>query len=72
MLIDQAGYRLAAQVHERTWPGQQQLLTARLADANLGMAMSVPEADRMKLGEVIQAMEANVVAIAGIALTGVP
>lgn len=72
VLMHQARYGFAAEVHKCPWPGQQQLLAADLADANSGMALSVPEADRMKLGEVIQALEANVMAIARIRLAGVP
>jgi len=36
------------------------------------VALSVVEVDVMKPGEVVQALEANVVAIAGISLAGVP
>ena len=71
MLMHQASHTFAAEIHECPWPGQQQLLAADLADANSGMALSVPEADRMKPREVVQALEANVVAIPGISPAGV-
>jgi hypothetical protein len=36
------------------------------------VALSSVKADRMKLGEVIQAPEASIMAIMGISLTGIP
>jgi hypothetical protein len=69
--VHQAGQRFAAQIHKCAWPGQQQLLAPYFADAYSGLALSSVKGDRMKPGEVIQALEANIVAIAGITLTGV-
>ena len=48
------------------------LLPAHFTDAHSGVALSVPEADRMKPGEVVQALEANIVAVVGVRLTGIP
>jgi hypothetical protein len=69
--MHQASYGLATEIHERAGLGQQQLLTPYLANAYFGVALPVIKGDRMKPGEVIQALEANVVAIAGIVLAGV-
>jgi hypothetical protein len=70
--MHQTGYRFAAEIHKRAWPGQQQLLAAHFADAYSCLALPVVEVDRMKPGEVIQALEANVVAITDISLTRGP
>jgi hypothetical protein len=69
MLAHQASQGFAAQIHKCARPGQEQLLTSYLADAYSGLALSVVKADRMKPGEVIQALEASIVAIMGISLT---
>jgi len=72
VLVHQAGQRFAAQIHKCAWPGQQQLLAPYFADAYSGLALPVVKADRMKLGEVIQALEADIVAVTGISFAGIP
>jgi hypothetical protein len=72
VLVHQAGQGFAAQIHKCAWPGQQQLPAPYFADAYSGLALSVVKADGMKPGEVIQALEANIMTIAGISLAGIP
>ena len=72
VLVHQAGQGFAAQIHKCAWLGQQQLLATYFAGAYSGLALSSVKVDRMKPGEVIQALEANIVAIAGISLAGIP
>jgi hypothetical protein len=72
VLVHQAGQGFAAQIHKCARPGQQQLLAPYFADAYSGLALSSVKGDRMKPGEVIQALEANIVAIAGISFAGIP
>jgi len=72
MFAHQASHGFAAEIHKRAGPGQQQLLTACFADAYSSLALSAVKVDRMQPGEVVQAMEADIVAIAGISLAGVP
>ena len=71
MLAHQASQGFAAQIHKCARPGQEQLLISYLADAYSGLALSVVKADRMKPGEVIQALEANIMTIASIGLAGI-
>ena len=71
MLMDQASYSLATEIHERAGFGQQQLLAPYFADAYSGLALSSVKADGVKPGEVIQALEANIVAVMGISLAGI-
>ena len=72
MLMHQTSCRVAAEIDKCPGLSQQQLLTSCLADAYFGVALPVVKADRMKPGEVIQALEANIVAITGISLAGIP
>ena len=72
MLVHQASYRVATEIHKCPRPGQQQLLASYLANAYFSPALPVVKADRMKPDKVIQATEANIVAIIGISLAGVP
>jgi hypothetical protein len=72
MLIHQASYGFAAEIHKRPGPGQHQLPTLYFANAYSGPALPAVKVDRVKSGEVIQAPEANIMAIMGISLPGVP
>jgi hypothetical protein len=72
VLVHQAGQRFAAQIHKCAWPGQQQLLAPYFADAYSGLALPSVKVNRMKPGEVIQALEANIVAVTGITFAGIP
>ena len=72
MLMHQASHGVAAEIHECPWPGQQQFLALYFANAYSGPALPAIEVDRVKSGEVIQALEADIVAIMGISLTGIP
>ena len=72
MLAHQASQGFAAQIHKCARPGQEQLFATYFAGAYSGLALSSVKVDRMKPGEVIQALEANIVAIAGISLAGIP
>ncbi len=71
MPMHQASYGFATEIHECAGLGQHQLLTSYLADAYFSLALLVVEADRMKSGEVIQALEADVVAVLSISLAGI-
>jgi hypothetical protein len=71
MPMHQASHRVTAEIHKYPGLGQQQLLAPNLADAYFRPALPVVKADRMKPGEVIQAPEANIMAITGISLTGI-
>jgi len=71
MLAHQAGYGFPAEIHKCPWPGQQQLLALYFSNAYSSLALPVVEVDGMEPGEVIQALEANIVAIAGISLAGI-
>jgi hypothetical protein len=68
----QASHGFAAEIHKCPRPGQHQLLTAYFANPYSSLALPVVKVDGMKPGEVIQALEANIMAIAGISLTGIP
>jgi hypothetical protein len=72
VLMHQAGQGFAAQIHKCAWLGQQQLFATYFAGAYSGLALSSVKVDRMKPGEVIQALEANIVAVMGISLAGIP
>jgi hypothetical protein len=72
MLTHQASHRVAAEIHKCPRLGQQQLPAHYFADAYSSPALPVVKADRMKPGEVIQAPEANIVAIVGINPAGIP
>jgi hypothetical protein len=72
MLTHQASYGFAAEIHKCPWLGQQQLSASYFADTYSSPALPVVKANRMKPGEVIQALEANIVAIMGISLAGIP
>jgi hypothetical protein len=72
MLVHQASYGLATEIHERAGLGQQQLLTSYMASTYFGVALPVVKANRMMPGEVIQGLETNIVAITGISLAGIP
>ena len=71
MLSHQASHGFAAEIHKCPGLGQQQLLAPYFADACFSPALPVVKGNRMKPGEVIQALEANIVAIMGISLAGV-
>jgi hypothetical protein len=70
--MHQAGYGFATEIHKRPGLSQQQLLAPYFANAYSSPALPAVKANRMKLGEVIQAQEANIVAITGISLAGIP
>jgi len=71
MLTHEASYRFATEIHKRPGLGQQQFLASYFANAYSSLALPSVEANRMKPGEVIQAPEANIVAIMSISLTRV-
>ena len=71
MLAHQASHGFAAEIHKRPRPSQQQFLTSHLRDAYSSLALSSVKVDRMKPGVVIEALEANIVAVMGIVLAGV-
>jgi len=64
--MHQASHGVATEIHEHPWLGQQQFLTPYFAEAYFSPALPVVEANRMKPGEVIQAPEANIMAIMSI------
>jgi hypothetical protein len=72
MLTHQASHGVATEIHKHHGLGQQQSLASYFADAYSRPALPVVKADRMKSGEVVQAPEANIVAIMGISLAGIP
>ncbi len=71
MLMHQASYGFAAEIHKCAGFSQQQLFAPYFANAYSSPASPVVKGDGMKPGEVIQALEASVVTIVGITLTGV-
>jgi hypothetical protein len=71
MLMHEASHGFAAEIHKRPRLGQQQLFAPYLSKAYFSLALPVVKADRMKPGQVIQAVEANIVAIMGVGLTGI-
>jgi hypothetical protein len=72
MLMHQASHGFAAEIYKRPGLGQQQFLASYFVNAYSSLALSSVKANRMKPGEVIQALEASIVAIMGISLAGVP
>jgi hypothetical protein len=72
MLMRQASHGVATEIHKHPGLGQQQLLATYFAGAYSGPALPVVEVDGVKPGKVIQAPEADVVAITGISLAWVP
>jgi hypothetical protein len=71
MLICQASYGFATEIHKCPGLSQQQLLASYFASAYSSLALPVVKANRMKPGEVIQTPEADIVAIVGISLAGI-
>jgi hypothetical protein len=71
MLAHQASQGFAAQIHKCARPGQEQLFATYFAGAYSGLALSSVKVDRMKPGEVIQALEANIMTVVGVTLAGV-
>jgi len=71
MLIYQAGHGVATEIHECPGLSQQQLLAPYFSDAYSSPALPVVKADGVKPGEVIQAVEASIMAITGISLAGI-
>jgi hypothetical protein len=68
----QAGHRLAAQVDKRARPGEHDLLAFYFSKTYSGPALSAVKPDRMESGEMIEALEANIVAITGVRLARIP
>jgi hypothetical protein len=68
----QARYGFAAEIYKCARLGQHQPLALYFAGAYSSPALPAVKANRMKPGEVIQALEAHIVAIIGITLAGVP
>jgi hypothetical protein len=68
MLMHQASHGVATEIHKCPGLGQQQLPTPYFSKAYFSPALPVVKANRMKPGEVIQATEADIVAIMGIIL----
>ena len=71
MLVYQASYGFATEIHKCPWPGQQQLPAPYFSNAYSSPALPVVKADKMKPGKVIQTPEANIMAIVGISLAGI-
>jgi len=72
MFMLKASHGVAAEIHECPGLGQQQFLASYFANAYFSPALTMVKADRMKPGKVIQTPEANIVAIMGIILAGIP
>ena len=72
MLMHQASYGFATEIHKCPRLGQHQLLAPYFSNAYFSPALPVVEANRMKPDEVIQAPEASIMAIMDISLTGIP
>jgi hypothetical protein len=68
MLVHQASYGFAAEIHKCVGLSQHQLLTAYFANAHPSLALPSVKADRMKPGKVVQAPEAYIVPIMDISL----
>ncbi len=68
MLMHQASYGVATEIHKCPGLGQQQLLTPYFSKDYSSPALPVVKANRVKPGGVIQAPEANIMAIMGISL----
>jgi len=69
--MHQAGHGVAAEIHECPGLGKQQFIIPYFSEAYFSPALPSVEANRMKPGEVIQALEAGIVAIMGISLAGI-
>jgi hypothetical protein len=67
----QTSHGFAAEIHKRSRLSQQQLLAPHFANAHFSLVLPVVKVDRMKLGKVIQAQKANIMAITGISLAGI-
>jgi len=72
MLTQQASHGFATEIHKCPRLGQQQFLAPYFANAYSSPALPVVKVNRVKPGEVIQTPEANIVAIMGISLAGIP
>jgi hypothetical protein len=70
--MHQASHGVAAEIHKCPGLSQQQLSASYFVNAYSSLALSSVKANRVKPGEVIQAPEANIVAIVGISLAGIP
>jgi hypothetical protein len=71
MLMHQASHRFATEIHKRPGLSQQQVLALYFADTYSSPALPVVKWNRVKPGKVIQAPEANVMAIMDISLAGI-
>jgi len=69
--MHQASHGFPAEIHKCPGLSQQQLLTPYFSKAYSSPALPLVKANRMKPGEVIQALEAYIVAIMGISLAGI-
>jgi len=72
MLMHQASYGFATEIHKCPGLGQEQLPALCFSEAYFCPALPVVKANRMKSGEVIQAPEASIMAIVGISPAGIP
>jgi hypothetical protein len=66
--MHKASHGVAAEIHKCSRLSQQQLLAPYFADAYSRPALPSVEANRMTPGEVIQAQEADIMAIMSISL----
>jgi hypothetical protein len=71
LLMHQTNYGSTTEIHKRPRLGQQQLLISYSSDAYSGPALSVVKSNRMEPGKVIQAPEANIMAIVRINSAGI-
>ena len=71
MLMHQASHGVAAEIHKCPGLSQQQLLILYFANAYSSPALPVVKTNRMKPGKVIQAPEANIMAIMSINPAGI-
>lgn len=69
--MDQASYGFAAEIDKCRRPGQQQHLASYFRNACSSPALPSVKANGVNPGEVIQALEANIVAITGVGLAGI-
>ena len=69
--MHQTNYGSTTEIHKRPRLGQQQLLTSYSSDAYAGPALLVVKSNRMEPGKVIQAPEANIMAIVCVNSAGV-
>jgi hypothetical protein len=70
--MHQASHGFAAEIHKRPGLSQQQFLAPYFANAYSSLALPSVKADRVKPGEVIKTLEANIMAIMGISLARIP